>query len=252
MMKTPHEPGLGPPVRRRPQHAHRRTSRSHPPRGLDRAPHARPAQRCACVVLLTYLPLGPRELWPLVPCVSFPHITCELAELRRASACPQWFLPSMTTELLNASCLDERGEGGTALRPPVPANGPSERLVQWTPHWRWSTSCTSKRMNDTADRCALRWPQQHGDQKNAGGPRLPPRYYVARGAWLEVAHTPRPTHILDSWQLWLWAANGTNVFFAPGRVFEVSDTVDLARWLGNTYAPPSQPPVPHALLRACH
>ena len=40
------KPGLGPPVRRRPQHAHRRTSRSHPPRGMT-APRARPARRCA-------------------------------------------------------------------------------------------------------------------------------------------------------------------------------------------------------------
>ena len=35
MMKTPQSSGLGPPVRRRPQHAHRRTSRSHPPPGHD-------------------------------------------------------------------------------------------------------------------------------------------------------------------------------------------------------------------------
>ena len=40
------KPGLGPPVRRRPQHAHRRTSCSHPPRGMT-APRARPARRCA-------------------------------------------------------------------------------------------------------------------------------------------------------------------------------------------------------------
>ena len=46
MMKTPQSPGLGPPVRRRPQHAHRRTSRSHPPRGMT-ATRARPARRCA-------------------------------------------------------------------------------------------------------------------------------------------------------------------------------------------------------------
>ena len=31
------KPGLGPPVRRRPQHAHRRASRSHPPQGLGTA-----------------------------------------------------------------------------------------------------------------------------------------------------------------------------------------------------------------------
>ena len=45
-MKTPQSSGLGPQVRRRPQHAHRRTSRSHPPRGMT-APRARPARRCA-------------------------------------------------------------------------------------------------------------------------------------------------------------------------------------------------------------
>ena len=38
----------GRPVRRRPQHAHRRTSCScHPPEGMT-APRARPARRCAC------------------------------------------------------------------------------------------------------------------------------------------------------------------------------------------------------------
>ena len=40
------KPGLGPPVRRRPQHSHRRTSCSHHPRGMT-APRARPARRCA-------------------------------------------------------------------------------------------------------------------------------------------------------------------------------------------------------------
>ena len=52
------KPGLGPPVRRRPQHAHRRTSCSHPPRGMT-APRARSARRLT--YLLTYLKAGSKR-----------------------------------------------------------------------------------------------------------------------------------------------------------------------------------------------
>ena len=43
------KPGLGPPVRRRPQHAHRRTSRSHPPAGPDSSARQTGATVCVCV-----------------------------------------------------------------------------------------------------------------------------------------------------------------------------------------------------------
>ena len=48
------KPGLGPPVRRRPRHAHRRTSRSHPPPGHDCSARQTGATVCVLTYLLTY------------------------------------------------------------------------------------------------------------------------------------------------------------------------------------------------------
>ena len=46
---APKKPGLGPPVRRRPQHAHRRTSCSQPPAGHDSSARQTGATVCVCM-----------------------------------------------------------------------------------------------------------------------------------------------------------------------------------------------------------
>ena len=116
------KPGLGPPVRRRPQHAHRRTSRSHPPRGMT-APRARPARRCAYRPLRhppPHEPLQPHDR-PQPPqlgsrcLITLLHPPPEVREAHRAALLP-------LAQLLG---LGRRRRRRIADRPLVPTTMPS-------------------------------------------------------------------------------------------------------------------------------
>ena len=75
----------------------------------------------------------------------------------------------------------------------------------------------------------------NGEHVNAGGLRAQPR--VSVWPWTEVLHSPGyGVRSMGSAEgtLWMYVAPGSGLWFDPGRVLELSDTVDLAIFLNES------------------
>ena len=108
------KPGLGPPVRRRPQHAHRRASRSHPPQGLGtalRTPDRRNGVRVWGAVHVC-------SRWLLGVLQEVAHVSCSSG----SSRAPDMREPTtlLTGVAESRVCSFSPSPGGSLARSPAP------------------------------------------------------------------------------------------------------------------------------------